>query len=49
MSFSLFYLMSKMSEIHCTDFNVLNGTHVEHYTNSCIEVSCINVEDVEDI
>ena len=44
--------MSKVSEIHCTDFNVLNGTHVEDfadYTNSCIVVSCINVEDVKDI
>ena len=41
--------MSKTSEIHCTDFNVLNGMHVEDYTNSCIVVSCINVEDVEDI
>ena len=44
--------MSKTLEIHCTDFNVLNGTHVEDiedYTNSCTVVSCINVEDVEDI
>ena len=41
--------MLKTSEIHYTDFNVLNGTHVEDYTNSCIVVSCINVEDVEDI
>ena len=44
--------MSKMSEIHCTDFNALNGTHVKDvkdYRNICIVVSCINVEDVEDI
>ena len=44
--------MSKTSEIHCTDFNVLNDMHVEDiedYTNSCIVVSCINVEDIEDI
>ena len=43
--------MSKTSEIHCTDFNVLNGMHVEDVedTNSCIVVSCINVEDIEDI
>ena len=44
--------MSKMSEIHCTDFNVLNGRHVEDvkdYRNICIVVSCINVEDVKDI
>ena len=31
------------------DFNALNGTHVEDYRNICIVVSCINVEDVEDI
>ena len=47
--FSLFYLMSKMSEIHYTDFNALNGTHVKDYRNICIVVSCINVEDVKDI
>ena len=44
--------MSKTSKIHCTDFNALNGTHVEDvkdYTNSCIVVSCINVKDVKDI
>ena len=44
--------MSKTSEIHYTDFNALNGTHVEDvkdYRNICIVVSCINVEDVEDI
>ena len=43
---------SKSSEIHCTDFNALNGTHVKDvkdYRNICIVVSCINVEDVEDI
>ena len=27
--FCLFNLMSKTSKIHCTDFNALNGTHVE--------------------
>ena len=44
--------MSKMSEIHYTDFNALNGTHVEDikdYRNICIVVSCINVKDIEDI
>ena len=44
--------MSKTSEIHCTDFNVSNGTHVEDvkdYRNIYIVVSCINVEDVKDI
>ena len=44
--------MSKTSEIHCTDFNVLNGMHVkdvEDYTNSCIVVNCINVKDVKDV
>ena len=44
--------MSKTSEIHYTDFNALNGMHVEDvedYRNICIVVSCINVEDVEDI
>ena len=44
--------MSKTSEIHCTDFNVLNGMHVEDiedYRNICIVVCCINVEDIEDI
>ena len=44
--------MSKMSKIHCMDFNALNGMHVEDvkdYRNICIVVSCINVEDVEDI
>ena len=44
--------MSKMSKIHCMDFNALNGTHVkdvEDYRNICIVVSCINVEDVKDI
>ena len=32
--------------------DILNGMHVEDiedYTNSCIVVSCINVEDVKDI
>ena len=44
--------MSKMSKIQCTKYNALNGTHdedVEDYRNICIVVSCINVEDVEDI
>ena len=44
--------MSKTLEIHCTDFNTLNGMHVEDvedYRNICIVVSCINVKDVEDI
>ena len=44
--------MSKTSEIHCTDFNALNGTHVEDvedYRKICIVVSCLNVEDIEDI
>ena len=44
--------MSKMSKIHFTDFDALNGTHVEDvkdYRNICIVVSCINVKDVEDI
>ena len=44
--------MSKTSKIHCTDFNALNGMHVEDvkdYTNSCIVVICINVKDVKDI
>ena len=44
--------MSKTSKIQCTKYNALNGTHVEDvkdYRNICIVVSCINVEDVEDI
>ena len=44
--------MSKTSKIHCTDFNALNGMHVEDvedYRNICIVVSYINVEDVKDI
>ena len=44
--------MSKTSKIQCTDFNALNGTHVEDvkdYRNICIVVSCINVEDIKDI
>ena len=41
--------MSKTSEIHYTDFNALNGTHVEDvedYRNICIVVSCINVSKI---
>ena len=44
--------MLKTSEIHCTDFNALNGTHVEDIEdskNTCIVVICTNVEDVKDI
>ena len=28
-SFSLFYFMSKMSKIQCTEYNALNGMYVE--------------------
>ena len=41
--------MSKMLKIQCTEYNKVNFTHVEDiedYTNSCIVVSCINVEDI---
>ena len=51
-SFSLFYFMSKTLKIQCMECNALNGTHVEDvedYKNTCIVVSCTNVEDVEDI
>ena len=44
--------MSKMLKIQCTECNALNGTHVkdvEDIKNTCIVVSCANVEDVKDI
>ena len=44
--------MSKTSKIQCTECNVLNGTHVEDFKdikNTCIVVTCANVEDVKDI
>ena len=44
--------MSKTSKIHYMECNALNGTHVkdvEDIKNTCIVVSCANVEDVEDI
>ena len=44
--------MSKMSKIQCMEYNTVNFIHVkdvEDYTNICIVVSCINVEDVKDI
>ena len=44
--------MSKTSKIQYTESNALNGMHVkdiEDIKNTCIVVSCANVEDVEDI
>ena len=44
--------MSKMSKIQDTECNALNSTHVEDLEdikNTCIVVSCANVEDIEDI
>ena len=41
--------MLKMSKIQCTECNALNGMHVEDIKNTCIVVTCANVEDVEDI
>ena len=44
--------MSKMSKIQYTECNALNSTHVEDIQdikNTCIVVSCANVEDVKDI
>ena len=51
-SFSLFYFMSKMSKIQYMECNALNSMHVkdvEDIKNTCIVVSCANVEDIEDI
>ena len=44
--------MSKTSKIQRTECNALNGMHVEDIEdikNTCIVVSCANVEDIEDI
>ena len=44
--------MLKTSKIQCMEYNALNGTHVEDVEdikNTCIVVSCANVEDVKDI
>ena len=44
--------MLKMSKIQYMECNALNGTHVEDIEdikNTCIVVSCANVEDIEDI
>ena len=44
--------MSKTSKIQCMQCDALNGTHVEivkDIKNTCIVVTCANVEDIEDI
>ena len=44
--------MSKTSKIQYTECNALNSTHVkdiEDIKNTCIVVSCTNVEDIKDI
>ena len=44
--------MLKMSKIQYTECNALNSMHVkdvEDIKNTCIVVSCANVEDIEDI
>ena len=41
--------MSKTLKIQCTECNALNGTHVEDIKNTCIVVTCANVEDIEDM
>ena len=44
--------MSKTSKIQYMECNALNGTHVEDIEdikNTCIVVSCANVEEVKDI
>ena len=47
------WILNKNVQINFISFVLfdvaLNGTHVEDYRNICIVVSCINVEDVEDI
>ena len=44
--------MSKMLKIQYTECNAFNSMHVEDvkdFKNTCIVVSCANVEDIEDI
>ena len=41
--------MSKTLKIQYTECNALNRSHAEDIKNTCIVVTCANVEDIEDI